>query len=545
VKTCNGAHRGSGGAFRLPILLDRLTPFAWLVAGLTILGFGLRLATFDQSLFGDELSTYWIVHDQSLGDVLSSVRSNDEITPPLYFVLGWFTLEIGGDPEWVRLPSLIAGTATIPLVYLVAVRTLDRTAGAIAAAVIALSPFMIYYSVEARAYAVMIALLTLSTLALLHAVSSGRTRWWVVYAICACGALYSHYTSVFVLAAQFLWVVWKHREALRACIVANVAAAIGFAPWLPGFVADNDSPTTEILDSLQPFDFGAVSDAIENWAVGYPYIPGSVLPGTVARVMIVAGVVLAVAACTPQLWRFIERHGAAAVRRIPAGAALVALLALSTLVGEAIFSAVGTNLLGARNLNASWPGLALAIGGIVAAAGVPLMILSGALVLGGYASGAVQTQGDEAARADYAGVAKAIEERWGDADVVVDGVAFTPVPQTGLDVYLPQTHPEVRLGLPITDRPFLPFDPVPPLDEQIDQAISLGRSGSIFVVAYELQPAGYRGESNISEILRNQRRGAGALLQALPDRFEVEQATPVFDSIMPLVLFEITDRGSA
>ena len=63
---------------------------------MTVLGFALRLATFDQSLYADELSTYWIVHDRSLGDVVSSVRSNDEISPPLYFVLAWLTLEIGG-----------------------------------------------------------------------------------------------------------------------------------------------------------------------------------------------------------------------------------------------------------------------------------------------------------------------------------------------------------------------------------------------------------------------------------------------------------------
>ena len=509
---------------------------------MTVLGFALRLATFDQSLYADELSTYWIVHDRSLGDVLSSVRSNDEICPPLYFVLSWLTLEIGGGPEWVRLPSLIAGTATIPLVYVVGVRTLNRTAGVIAAAVIALSPFMIYYSVEARAYALMIALLTLSALALLLAIESGRTRWWVVYAICSCAALYSHYTCVFVLAAQVLWVVWKHREALRACIVANVAVAVGFAPWLPGFVADNNSPTTDILDFLQPFDLGAVTDAIENWAVGYPYISGSVLPGTVAQVMIAAGLVLAVAGCAPRLWSLVQRHGAGAVRRIPSGAALVIVLALSTLIGEAILSAIGTNLLGARNLNASWPGLALAIGGMVAAAGVPLMLCSGALVLGGYASGAVQALGEEAARPDYAGVAEAIEQRWSPGDVVVDGWWFTPVPLTGLDVYLPQTHPEIRLGLPISDKPFLPFDPIPPLDEQIDQAISLGRGRSIFLVSYLGEPEGYSDKPALSRIVNDQQSAAGSLLRELPERFKVDQDTPEFPSIAPLALFEITDR---
>ena len=230
------------------------------VVGLTALGFALRLSTFDQSFIGDELSTYWILNGHSLGDVLSSIKSDDEITPPLYFILGWLSLKLGSNPDWVRLPSLIAGTATIPLVYLLGARTLGRLPGLIGAAVITLSPFMIYYSVEARAYALMIALLTVSTLALLAALDTRRTRWWVLYAVCTCGAMLSHYTALFPLAAQFAWVIWTHREAIRPLLLANLGAAVGFAPWIGGFIADNNSPTTEILSALSPFNFGGGQD---------------------------------------------------------------------------------------------------------------------------------------------------------------------------------------------------------------------------------------------------------------------------------------------
>jgi hypothetical protein len=200
--------------------------------------------------------------------------------------------------------------------------------------------------------------------------------------------------------------------------------------------------------------------------------------------------------------------------------------------------------LGARNLNASWPGLALGIGGVVAAAPVPLMALSGALVLGGYASGAVQALGGDASRADYSGAAAAIEERWAPGDPVVDGVGLTPVPLTGLDVYLPQTHPEIRLGVPISDKPFLPLDPIPPLGQQIRRAISLGRGGSIFLVTVAREAPGFTGKSAISGILRNQAHDTSALLEALPDRFEIDQASPVLPGVIPLVVLEITDRGA-
>ena len=181
----------------------------------------------------------------------------------------------------MRLPSLIAGTATIPLVYLLGVRTLGRTAGLIAAAVIALSPFMIYYSVEARAYALMIALLTR-----LDAGASagdrerphplvGRLRGLLVR-----GA--ATRTTRACSSSPRRSCGWSGSTARRCgrCIARQRRRSRSASrPGCPGFIADNDSPTTDILDLLQPFDFDAVTDAIENWAVGYPYIPDSVLPG--------------------------------------------------------------------------------------------------------------------------------------------------------------------------------------------------------------------------------------------------------------------------
>ncbi len=45
----------------------------------------------------------------------------------------------------------------------------------------------------------MILAVTVSTLGMLLALDTGRARWWVVYAVAACAAVYSHYTCVFVL----------------------------------------------------------------------------------------------------------------------------------------------------------------------------------------------------------------------------------------------------------------------------------------------------------------------------------------------------------
>ena len=96
---------------------------------LTLVGFGLRVAVAQQDLFADELSTYWIVATHNLGGVISTVNSDAEITPPLSFVVAWLSTQVDLSPEWLRAPSVLAGTLTIPLVFWVGARTVGRARG--------------------------------------------------------------------------------------------------------------------------------------------------------------------------------------------------------------------------------------------------------------------------------------------------------------------------------------------------------------------------------------------------------------------------------
>src|SRR3954454_24287006 len=105
-----------------------------IVAALTAVGVALRLVVAHQSLFADELSTRYIVAGHGLGDVLSTVHTDAEIPPPLYFAASWLTTRIDLTPELLRAPSLLAGAATIPLVYLLGLRTVGRRAALVATA---------------------------------------------------------------------------------------------------------------------------------------------------------------------------------------------------------------------------------------------------------------------------------------------------------------------------------------------------------------------------------------------------------------------------
>jgi hypothetical protein len=518
------------------------------VAGLTLVGFVLRLILFDGSLYADELSTFWVVDDRSLGDVLDVVSSDDEISPPLYFVFAWVSLKFGSAPELIRLPSLLAGTATIPLIYLVGRRTAGQWAGLVAAGVITLSPFMIYYSTEGRSYALLIALLTGSVLALLKAIEGGRTRWWAAYAACSTGAMLCHYTAVFPLAAQLGWAVWAHREALRSLAIWNLVALAGFAPWIPGFLADNSSPTTKVLSALQPFTYDAVRFSLEQWTVGFPYLRLEAIPGRFAAALIVVGLLIGAVAAAVRMGRPTGAGGSppatARRRRVAPGLVLIAALLLAAPVGEAVVSALGTNMLGARNLNSSSPGVALAIGAIVAAAGMPLVIGSAALVLGGFGLGAAKTLGRDYSRPDYKGVADLVAKGTRPGDVVVDAAALTPAPVTGLGVYLPPGRPTFTLGQRFGNRPFNVFANSPPAGPLIRRAVRQARGRSIVLVTYRPSEGLPTVTTNESYRLVRQ-KFAGQLLRELPPSFEVTERHTFggFSLLEALVIRDRRPRG--
>ncbi len=95
-----------------------------------------------------------------------------------------------GDPQfWLRLPSALFGALSVMMVFLIAARVAGRTAGAIAALIIGLSPAALAFSQEARSYTmemclILIALYGIARLALdipaasrpMHR-SGARTAW--------------------------------------------------------------------------------------------------------------------------------------------------------------------------------------------------------------------------------------------------------------------------------------------------------------------------------------------------------------------------------
>lgn len=456
------------------------------VAALMLVGIAIRVEVARQSFFGDELATYWIITTRGLGGLISALyATHDEITPPLFFVGAWLTAHISHLPVLIRAPSLVAGALTIPSVYLLGARTVGSRAGVIAAALTTFSPFMIYYSAEARAYALMMLLVTLSTISMLLALDSGRARWWIAYAVCSAAAFYTHYTCAFYLIAQLGWLLWAHPEARVRALLASAGALVAVLPWAPAAINAAGSPTTKIMSALAPFSLRYILQYLEHWAIGYPYTGAaglSELPGVVALVLLSSAIAVAIAGQAARARRASSRLG---LGQLQPRTILIAVLLLSVPVGEGVVSGLSTHVFGVRNLASAWPALALASAAVAVSAGSRLRIIVAVLSISAFAIAAAKMLDPRFQRPDFAASATYVDRTARPGDVVIDDTrgAPTPGPLTGLDVFLHAKLPIFRAGVPQErDHPFGFGDPVVPLPAAIREAVATAGRGRIFVV---------------------------------------------------------------
>ena len=109
----------------------------------------------------------------------------------------------------------------------------------IAAAFVALNPFMIWYSQEARAHVLLAALTGASFLWFVRArrePSARNLAWWAIWSSLA---LMTHFFAGFAIAPEAVWLLWIARTRLVAAAVAVVALVQGV--MLPIAGADTDA----------------------------------------------------------------------------------------------------------------------------------------------------------------------------------------------------------------------------------------------------------------------------------------------------------------
>ncbi len=232
----------------------RRLPAWWPLLALTLLAAVLRFATLgEQSFWYDEAFTPVHVLHSGIGATWRAYV-HSENTPPLWYALAWIDFRIFGDGALaLRFPSALAGVATVPIAWALTLELVGRPneaqpptarqaaqhspaarrAAFLAAAIVAVDPLFVWYSQEARAYALFVLFAALAMLCfarLLNEPTRGRA---FAFALSGALALLSHYFAVFLLVPMALWLLLSNARARRLALAALAAIALVGLALLP------------------------------------------------------------------------------------------------------------------------------------------------------------------------------------------------------------------------------------------------------------------------------------------------------------------------
>jgi len=179
----------------------------FLLVIITVIGTCLRMYRLGyQSLWLDEILTF-LSSNGTLSHVLFQTEIQTNILPLYYLVVHAF-LALSDQEVFLRVPSLIFGSLTIPLFYYTVRHTFGTQMGLWASSLLAISPFHIFYSQEARPYAMFLLLCLLAFYLLQLCIEKKESRLLKLsFAIVGASTFYCHTAAIPFLAFLGLYIV--------------------------------------------------------------------------------------------------------------------------------------------------------------------------------------------------------------------------------------------------------------------------------------------------------------------------------------------------
>src|SRR5690606_29296999 len=130
----------------------------------------------------------------------------------------------------LRSLSALAGVATVPIACLLGTELRDRRAGLLAAALVAVNPMLLWYSQEARAYALVVLLCAVSLLYCARLLRRGGRGDAIGWGRAAGLALATHYFALFPVLAEAAILLRRRRRESRAGFLLVAAFGALLAP---------------------------------------------------------------------------------------------------------------------------------------------------------------------------------------------------------------------------------------------------------------------------------------------------------------------------
>jgi uncharacterized membrane protein len=197
-------------------------------------------------------------HPQTCGAIAQTIN-HQSTHPPLFFCLmhPWMGHLQGSEHSlrWqVRSLSALFGTGAIAVMYCLNRVAFSYRAGVWAAGLMAVSPFAVYLSQEARHYTLPMLVIAASLIPVVQICSTTTNKRkllpWLAWIGLSSLGFYIHYFCILAFAAQVVVlavVLIQQRRSLFGVAIATSVVIFTFLPWLPVLLDHTQRPETDWL----------------------------------------------------------------------------------------------------------------------------------------------------------------------------------------------------------------------------------------------------------------------------------------------------------
>jgi uncharacterized membrane protein len=187
-----------------------------------------------QSLWYDEWSSLQAASASNPADLVRYVAIH-EGSPPGYFLVLWVWQAVLGSGEVaLRSLSLLAGVATVPLAYAIAVELgQPRRTARIAALLVAVHPALVWYSQEARPYSLLSCVGAVSVWAYARILRRDDRAGLVLWAAANACLVAVHWFGAFLVVAELGALLLLRPDSWRSVLLATVPVGVMAAALVP------------------------------------------------------------------------------------------------------------------------------------------------------------------------------------------------------------------------------------------------------------------------------------------------------------------------
>jgi uncharacterized membrane protein len=193
------------------------------------------LSGLNKSIWLDEAYSLALIR-HSWKDLVSITAA--DVHPPLYyFILKAFSIISGSSIFAMKLVSIIPEILTVVFSFLFFNKKFGAKTAVLLLLSIMASKSILYYGIEIRMYSWALFFVTMAAITAWYAITSDKSKWYVLFLVCALGAAYTQYYAAVTVGIGYLFMliytIRSGKRRIATVFALGVFALLLYSPWIP------------------------------------------------------------------------------------------------------------------------------------------------------------------------------------------------------------------------------------------------------------------------------------------------------------------------